>query len=210
MERQRSASSKGREPTRSANAGAAPEQRRRAFFVFLRPAGGLPRRGTLGFTMVELVVVVILLSILSVTAISRFVQPSAFAPGIVTQALVGEARFAQQLAMARHDAAVSLVLDRNGSEWRMRVLTDVDGVVRTQRVDSANTAISASSGAANASVTAATALTLEFGHSGDLRGVALGATPGDPLTGVSLLVGGDSDRQICIYPSGYANDASCT
>ncbi|MEZ5561264.1 MAG: prepilin-type N-terminal cleavage/methylation domain-containing protein [Pseudomonadales bacterium] len=191
------------------NTGVAPERRCCALSASVSPVFRAPRRAALGFTMVELVVVVILLSILSVTAISRFVKPSAFAPGIVTQALVSEARFAQQLAMARHDAVVTLVLDRAATDWRVRVLTDVDGVVRTERVESANTDLFVTSGAANGNLSAATPLVVGFGHSGDLTSVVVGATPGDPDAGVSLVVSGDSNRQICIYPSGYANDASC-
>ena len=79
--------------------------------------------------MVELIAVVMLLGILSMAAVSRMVRPSAFAPGIVAQAIIAEARIAQQRAASRGDALVTLTVDQLGSDWRLALSTDVDGVI---------------------------------------------------------------------------------
>lgn len=162
-----------------------------------------------GFTIVELVTVIILLGILSMVAMARFVQPSAFVPGIVGQKLIAESRIAQQMAVSRADASVSLRLDRLGGDWRMQLSTDLDGVVRTELIDADNTRIQATSGGASAFINAATALSVVYLETGDVSAVTIGATMGDPAMGVDLLVAGASDRQICIHPSGYANSAAC-
>lgn len=153
--------------------------------------------------------VIVLLGVLSMTASSRFVRPQAFAPAIVTQALVAETRFAQQLATSRRDAQVSLILDRVADDFRFRVATDVDGVVRTELVEAEDTTVQATSGAASDTVDVGAALILTFDHAGDLSAVTIGAGAGNPDLGVVLQITGTSTRMACVYPSGYANDETC-
>ncbi len=162
-----------------------------------------------GFTIVELITVVILLGILSVTAISRFVQPSAFAPGIVTHAFILQARAAQQIAASRADAQVTLTVDRVADEWRLRVVSDVDGVLRNELVPAENTTLTASSGSASGLIDASAPLRLRYDSQGDLSAVFIGAATGVPDSGVDLQFSGDSDRSVCVYPSGYATDNAC-
>ncbi len=169
-----------------------------------------PSLGTGGFTVVELITVIILLSILGAVAMSRMISPDAFAPAIVTQAIVAEARFAQQVATSRADAVVSLTVDRVGSDWRLQVATDLDGVIRTELVEAENTALQAVSGAASAAIGAGATLDIDFNHAGDLSAVTIGGTAGDPDSGVTLTIAGDSTRQACVYSSGYANDEPCS
>ena len=162
-----------------------------------------------GFTIVELVTVIVLLGILSTVAVSRMVRPSAFAPSIVAQALVAEIRIAQQRAASRHDASVTLTLDRFGDDWRFRLSTDVEGLIRTELVDVANTTIQAQSGAQNAAIDGAVDLQLRFATDGNLTGADIGGNPGDATTGVALDVAGDSPREVCVYQTGYAVAEAC-
>ncbi|MDZ7670257.1 MAG: hypothetical protein U5Q16_12855 [Gammaproteobacteria bacterium] len=166
-------------------------------------------RLSMGFTMVELIAVVVLLSVLGVVAMGRMVSPDMYAPAVVSQALVAELRYAQQLATSRQDAAVSLTVNRSAAQWQLQVVTDVDGVIRSETLDAANTAITAVSGPASATLGPGNALSVSFDHSGDLTAVAIGASPGTVDNGVALTVSGDTSRDICIYPSGYANQAPC-
>ncbi len=166
-------------------------------------------KGMSGFTVVELIAVIILLSILGVVAMGRMTSPTMFAPAIVTQSLIAEVRLAQQLATSRHDATISLTLDRAGARWRMRTVSSVDGLLRDEAFDVDGTSIVASSGAVSAGIDAATPLLIAFDHAGDLSAVSIGAAPGSPDAGVSVTVSGDTTRQLCIYPSGYANDSAC-
>jgi len=54
-----------------------------------------------------------------------------------------------------------------------------------------------------------TPLVLQFRHAGDLAAVTIGAAVGTPAMGVGLGVNGDSRRDACVYPSGYASAAAC-
>lgn len=162
-----------------------------------------------GFTVVELISVVVLLSVLGVVAMGRMTSPDMFAPAMVSQTLAAEMRFAQQLATSRQDAVVSLTVDRLGSHWRLQTATDIAGVIRTQAVDAANTAVDAVSGPAAANLSAGSSLSLSFDHSGNVAAVTIGGTAGTPATGVAVTVAGDTARDLCIYPSGYVHQSGC-
>lgn len=159
--------------------------------------------------MVELIAVIILLSILGVFAMGRMVSPTMYAPAVVSEAVLAQVRAAQQIAVSRHDAVVTLTVDRSGDDWRLQITSDVDGILRTERVDAENTALNAVSGAASGSIDAASPLTVSFDHGGDLETVTIGGVAGAPASGVAVSVSGDTSRQLCIYPSGYANADVC-
>jgi MSHA pilin protein MshC len=163
-----------------------------------------------GFTMVELIAVVVLLSILGVVAMGRMVSPDMYAPTVVSQALVAEVRLAQQIATSRQDAVVSLTMDRVGDDWRLRVVSDVDGVLRSEQLTAANTAVNAASGAAASMVGPGSPLSVSFDHAGNLAAVIIGSGTGSAAAGVAVTVSGDTSREICIYPSGYANQSACS
>lgn len=167
-------------------------------------------RASRGFTLVELISVMVLLSILGIFAMARMTSPELFSPAVVSGAVAAEVRFARQLAAARRDAVVSVTVDRLGDDWRLRTSSDVDGVLRTELVSADNTVLQAASGATSAALDAATGLTLTFDHAGDLTAVLIGAAPGAPGTGVSVTVAGDTTRQLCVYPSGYTHAGACS
>ena len=163
-----------------------------------------------GFTIVELVVVLLLLGILSVYAGSRFVRPSAFAPTTVAHAIVDVVRYAHQLAVSRQDALVTMTLIESGTELRLTVSTDVDGTALSETVSHYGLTIDASSGAATATLDATTGLTLQFAASGDLDSVLIGGSTGDAASGAELALSGDTARTLCVYPTGYVANAACS
>ena len=77
-----------------------------------------------GFTVVELIAVLVLMGILAATATSRMVGSNAYAPALISQQFVALGRLAQQTALSRQDASVSLDVDQNTGDWRFRVQVD--------------------------------------------------------------------------------------
>ena len=162
-----------------------------------------------GFTMVELVIVIMLLGVLSVTAMSRFVGSDAFATSTVAQQIIAQARYAQQTASSRQDAQISLIVDQIADDWRFRVVSSVDGVLKTEQVERANTSMQAVNGVLIRPIDATQAMQLSFDAFGDLAGLTLGVTAGVPAEGVWVQVDGDSPLSVCVYPNGYAANGSC-
>lgn len=73
-----------------------------------------------GFTLVELVMVIILIGVLSALGIGLFAGRSAFSPLLATQQLASATLLAQQAALAGN-AADTLTIEQGGSNFRFTV-----------------------------------------------------------------------------------------
>jgi len=175
----------------------------------MHPISSSPGFAAQGFTVVEMVTVIILLGILSIGGFSAFVKPSAFAPLIVTHELVAQARLARRLAASRQDAAVSLSLTQSGSEWVFETSSDIDGLVRTENVSADHTALQVTNGLLSVSIDATTSLVVEFDRVGNLSGITIGADTGDASQAIAIQVTGDTNQDACIFTTGYAAQVSC-
>jgi prepilin-type N-terminal cleavage/methylation domain-containing protein len=79
-----------------------------------------------GFTLVELITVILILGFLAVTVLPRFLQKSPFESRSVQDKLISAARQAQQLAMSKAVGAnVQLITDN--SNHRIRISYDEGG-----------------------------------------------------------------------------------
>lgn len=164
-----------------------------------------------GFTIVELIAVLLLLGILSTVAMSRMVKGSAYTPSLVVQEVVALTRFGQQLAMSRQDATVSLEMQQIASDWRFRVRVDSGaGAIdaRVQATERSNSSITVTNGATTMTL-ASDPLVLTFDGLGNLSTAAVGATAMNASIGVQLTVLGDSNRTVCVSSTGYAYRDSC-
>lgn len=166
-----------------------------------------------GFTVVELIAVMVLLGILAATATSRMVGRNAYAGALVSQQVIALGRLAQQTALARQDAVVGLDIDQNAGDWRFRVQVTVDGTTvasTEERAEISDTAVMIANGATTAPLGPAAALHLTFDGLGGLAAGSVSATTLDPAVGVGIQVVGDSTSQLCIGSAGHAYRGSCT
>jgi Tfp pilus assembly protein FimT len=168
-----------------------------------------------GFTVVELIAVLLLMGILAATATatSRMVGRNAYAPTLVSQQLIALGRLAQQTALARQDASVSLDVDQNAGDWRFRVQVDDGASVATaheERADVANTSLTVANGASNVPLGPAASLHLVFDGIGGLVSGTAASTALDVSVGVSLTASGDSTSSVCIGSTGHAYRGACS
>ena len=160
---------------------------------------------TVGFSIVELITVLLLVSILSAVGISRSVTPSSFEAAIVNQFLVSELRFARRTAMNRQDVSIVLVLSRTSDEIIVELQTPAALSLRNRSVSRGRVELQAGS------------QTLDVGESfvvsldgqGRVSTITLAGVPTATGNGLEIAVTGERTIPLCIFPSGYALDESC-
>jgi prepilin-type N-terminal cleavage/methylation domain-containing protein len=164
------------------------------------------RRGR-GFTVVELVVVIILLSILSATALSRFSKPDVFAASALANTLTAQIHFAAQAAQTR-STPVTLNVTRVGPRLLMQVVSAAVMLRETQAA-LANVSLSLTNNGTDYPVPEGGVWQMTFVGKGDLVAASLDADVFDPGMGITAHFSGDTERFLCIQPIGYVSEQAC-
>ena len=162
-----------------------------------------------GFTIVELVVVIILLAILSTVAISRSVSTEAFTPATVAHQIQQELKLAQATAMTRQDTQISFQLDLLGDQWRLLSSSLADGVLRNVEVPAEDTDIRLTAGVTIETLADGGALIVQFNSMGDIASLDVEGTVAAPDNGLSLDILGQTNRSLCLYNTGYLATGNC-
>ena len=144
--------------------------------------------GSRGFTLVELVMVIILIGVLSAVGVGLFASRSAFSPLLATQQLASATLLAQQAALAGNPAN-TLTIEQNADKFRF-IVGGGSGNPRTFELSREGASLSVAGGLP---------LTLVF------------AAKGAPTTGVSLqfTFSGDSRFRTCLSSLGAVYAGSC-
>ena len=135
-----------------------------------------------GFTIVEMVIVIIILGIIAIYASSKLTESEPFAVSAGQDQLISGARYAQQVAMMSGPGA-NVTLSVNATNFEIAV---------------GGTPISLPSGGTSESLPSgvtATAATVSY--------TSLGETS---VASIITLTSGSESRQVCIETSGYAHD----
>jgi len=164
-----------------------------------------PKEST-GFTLIELVAVLIVIGILGSVAIGRLADSSNFDTKLSENLLLSQARNAQLLAFTHQN--VDLYLEDAGSE--IRVTTRINGQTSqssaflktdlTLQVD-----LSASGGVAGVCGDISSPITLGFDSKGQLVGPY---STGLYQAGYPICINGLT-QSLCISPSGFPHSGSC-
>jgi MSHA pilin protein MshC len=157
-----------------------------------------------GFTLVEMVTVLLLLGILSAAAFSRLGGVSSYSTSLFQQQVLSYLRLAQRTAVAHQGSGAQLnIIRASASEWS--VTLDFSGQSLTYQLEG-NNALTFASGAVTGSISTGDTLSLVYSDNGDLTQLLspLAANVGASL---SLLVAGS--RSICVSPTGFAYEGSC-
>lgn len=169
-----------------------------------------------GFTVVELVIVIVLIGIVGAVAMSRFMSGSAFNAVGARDAIITVAHAAQQASLGRND--VSFEIDNSGDDWIFAVISGTE-VLRTASVSNRNVTLETGSAAASANTCAngfdtavANDFKLTFDGKGDLLSFTNNSTTETvdaAFNGVRLCVNDDVNFSVCVSPAGYAYVGNC-
>jgi len=150
-----------------------------------------------GFTLVELVAVLIIVSIIGSVVMPRFSNTASFDQTLAHDQLISLVRSAQQLSLSR--ANVDLYFQDTGSE--LSVATRVSGAVQISRIFPKNevaiTAGTVGSGTSCSSISST--ITLNFDSAGEIETVDDDGFP------ICL----DGESSLCISPAGFAHEGAC-
>ena len=185
-----------------------------------------------GFTLVEIIVVIILLGILSAVAIPRFSNVSVYQQASLRSSILGSLKLAQKTALAQHASSVYWLLERSSlDQWRVRLLIDAntsDGVAPTdisptqlQELIPGNIALSynvslTAGGSVTGTLAAGENLVVMYNQLGDMvrvkAGVVLtseGSFPDSAQEVNSSLQFADSGSGFCLSLTGYTYASTC-
>ena len=164
-----------------------------------------------GFSIVELVTVILLLGVITAVVAPRWFDTTAFDASILSTEVLSVARLAQRTAVARPGVDVSLSVVQVGDQWRLEVLADdagVETVLHGVSVD-VPSSIAVTAGIGPTNLSAVDSLTLTYDALGNASSVFLAGVPGTVDSGVSLDLAGGVDHRLCISPLGFAHAGSC-
>lgn len=164
-----------------------------------------------GFTLVELVAVLVLLGILSAAAFSRLPSVDLYEDRVFQDSLQTSLRLAQRTALSHHASSVQWRLSHAaGSNWQYSIL--IDGNSALSESVASGTAVNYSvrvSGNATISGTLNSngeTLTLNFDRWGNFTNVNDGTNSGAITRSLSLTLGA---RSLCLSPVGFAYSGAC-
>lgn len=169
-------------------------------------ARSISGKKVLGFTLVELVAVILVLGVLAAYFGARMLQPSGFDQKLYSDRLLSLIRSAQQLGFSR--SSVDLFFQDTGSE--VKVAARVGGVEQASRtfpksevtitVDGTSTG-----GSPGVCSNLASPITLQFDSNAELSG----AYPsGNYNQGFPICLNGNTPN-LCISPAGFAHLGAC-
>ena len=163
-------------------------------------------RAELGFTLVELVSVLVITGASATLVMSRFADSSTFDKRLASDQLLSIARTAQQVSYSR--SSVDLYIQDLGTEVRVSVrIGSIEEVGRTfPKSDVQLTAdMSAVGGSAGTCSEISTPIALSYDSSGELSDAYPSGTYKD---GFPICVNGNTPG-LCISPAGFAHLGSC-
>lgn len=170
-----------------------------------------------GFSLVELIIVIMLIGIVSVVAMSRMLGPDTFNAPIVRDAIIAMARAAQQNAIGHPD--IVLTLEETGGELELRLEAGAT-LLESTRVELEDVTIRADVNETDSCavtpgetvIGAGSAMVIEYDALGSLlqggpvNGVGY---PFQPDGGMRVCINGEAHNSVCISPAGYAYAGDC-
>lgn len=164
-----------------------------------------------GFTLIELITVIILLGILSAFAVSRFSSSQSYSTAVIKNQLIASIRLAQQTAMSRTSVnsassvgQTQLQITGDTDNWFLNITSGPINYNAQVERDNEQVRYGTNTSVSCSALTASTSTPLVLTFNGDGNRV--------PATALRICVDRPSsaaDIELCISPSGYAYEGAC-
>jgi len=170
-------------------------------------------RRSVGFTLVELITVLLLLGILSSVAVARGLKPSDFEPRALSALTAEQYRFAHGLSTGRYGDAVEFSISTSSDRWIFVTASSAEGEVNREDFSADSLSLSiinaGTTTSLNPTASSGAGLAVQFSTSGDVESASMDGNALQIDFGIELRVVGDSAHSLCIYPTGYIGSSSC-
>lgn len=181
------------------------------------------QRVSRGFSVIELVIVILIIGVISTVAMSRLLDGDTYNASVVRDQVISLARSGHHRALGRTD--VALILRPNGDNLEVTTAEDfVDAndyaVLQTSSIDARSVTVS---GDVNISASCASTpgtnllsnaapMVIQYDELGDLYQGGVTSAVGYPFaasTAIRLCVNNDPIVSICFSPAGFAFAGDC-
>lgn len=169
-----------------------------------------------GFTIVEIIIVLIIVGIIAVSAFARFVDGSAINSTAARSSIITVSHAAQQASLGRDN--VSFEIDSSGDDWVFSAIAD-GSTLRSVSISSDNVVLETGSAVASANTCAnsfdtalANDFALTYNRNGDLVDFTNNTTTeivDASFNGVRICINDDVSLSVCVSPAGYAYEGNC-
>ena len=170
----------------------------------------------IGFTLVELIIVLVVIGIISAVAIARLSGGNTFNAIIVRDQIVSMARNAQQHSLGRSSVTMTITpnvgLDtvtlatNDGGGTIDSISVPIDDVTLSGDI---NTTDSCDTTAGVDSITSAAPMTIDFGELGNLNTSGVTGSTGAITSALRVCIDDDPDFSVCVSPAGFAYPGDC-
>ncbi len=171
-----------------------------------------------GFSLVELIIVIILLGIVGTVAFSRFVSGSAFNAAGTQDAIISISHATQQASLGRDNT--SFQINASGGDWIISAVAGSPTVtIRSINIPAKNVILETGSAVASGNTCANaydTAVMNDFVVNYDRKGDLVDFTNNGTtetvdasFNGIRLCINDNPVFSVCISPAGYAYEGDC-
>lgn len=174
------------------------------------------RKSRYGFTIIEMIVAILLMTILGVVVISRFADSNSLNADVVRDIVVSMSRTALQNSLGRSSVTLTITPSAGGDEATIET-SDAGGTIRSETVSLRSITLSGdinitdscevTPGAAN--ITNAAPMTISFGTLGDLGTSGVTGSTGAVTSAVRICINNIATDSVCVSPSGFAYAGDC-
>lgn len=169
-----------------------------------------------GFTIIELIVVIVFLGIVGAVIVPRFLSPNAFSERAAQDGVITTIRAAQQSSLGRD--AVTFEIDAAGGNWVLTAKAS-SNIIRTFEIPAAALILETGSAVASANscandfdTTVDSDFELVFDGQGNLEEFTNNGTTelvDASFNGVRICLNNTVELSVCVSPAGYAYAGNC-